>query len=81
MREGGWRAQVTAAKSGPPENAPRLTIDAAMLLVEEKLAALGSAASCTREEVALAFNHLTDPLVGAAVWSDTTRDAIVILST
>ena len=79
LQEGGWAAQAAAAKQGPPQNAPLLTVDAAMLLVDQRLADGGSDASCTREEVQLAFEYLTNPLVGAAVWSETARDAIVII--
>lgn len=77
--EGGWAAQAAAAKQGPPQNAPLLTIDAAMLLVDQRLADEGSDASCTREEVQLAFEYLTSPLVGTAVWSENAHDAIVVI--
>ncbi len=43
--EAGWNAQVAAAKQGPTANAPRINEDAAMLLVDDKLAAEGSPAS------------------------------------
>ncbi|HET6895470.1 MAG TPA: hypothetical protein VFH72_08855 [Candidatus Baltobacteraceae bacterium] len=80
LQDGGWAAQVAAAKQGTPQNAPLLTIDAAMMLVDQRLADEGSDASCTREEVQLAFEYLTSPLVGAAVWSDASRDALVMVS-
>jgi hypothetical protein len=51
-----------------------------MMLVDEALHIAGSAQACTREEAELAFLHLTDPLLGAAVWLDETRTAIVILA-
>lgn len=80
LLEAGWAAQVAAAKQGPPQNAPRLTVDAAMLLVDQRLASEGSAASCARDEVEAAFAYLTNPRVGTAVWVDPeTRDAIVIV--
>lgn len=80
LREAGWAAQVAAAEQGPPENAPRLTADAAMLLVDQRLASEGSAASCTRGEVEAAFAYLTNPRVGIAVWvNPQTRDAIVVV--
>lgn len=80
IRQEGWKAQVTAARQGGPVNAPLLTVDAAMFLVDAALRAAGSVRACTRDQVLAAFSHLTDPLIGHAVWSDTTRSAIVVLS-
>jgi len=78
-----WRSngdQLHAANSRLDRgDAPRLTVDAAMLLVDEALRAAGSTQACTREEVETAFAHLTDPLVGAATWLDSSRTAIAIL--
>jgi len=80
LHEAGWAAQSAAARQGPPENAPRLNIDAAMLLVDQRLADERSAASCTREEVQEAFATLTSSAIGVAIWADAkTRDAIVII--
>ncbi len=79
VREAGWAAQVAATHQGPPANAPHLTLDAAMLLVDERLAALGTNASCTRDEVAAALAYLSNPRVGQAVWTDGAQRAIVIL--
>ena len=76
LREEGWKAQTVAAEQGGSQNAPLLTIDAAMLLVDEALRARGSTQACTREEVVSAFAWLTSPVTGAAaLWSD----GIVIL--
>lgn len=72
----GWKAQITAAEQGGPTTAPRLTIDAAMLLVDASLRAAGSTQACTRDEVRAAFAYLTSPAIGAAMLHD---DAIVIL--
>ncbi|HVA37289.1 MAG TPA: hypothetical protein VNJ51_06725 [Candidatus Dormibacteraeota bacterium] len=80
VRAAGWQAQVTAAEEGGPANAPRLTVDAAMLLVDAALRDAGSTQACKKEEVHLAFQHLTNPLTGAAVWTDDTRTAIVVTS-
>jgi bifunctional non-homologous end joining protein LigD len=38
----GWNAQKIAAEQGGPQNAPRVTVDAAMLLVDEALRTAGS---------------------------------------
>jgi DNA primase len=74
----GWREQCAAAAQPPPRNAPHLTIDAAMFLVDQALRAAGSTSSCSRDEVALAFAHLTDPLIAIAVRLEA-DNAIVIL--
>ena len=53
--------------------------DAAMMSVDERiLGEEGSQQPCTRAEVRAAFLHLTDPLVGAAIWIDDARAAIVV---
>jgi bifunctional non-homologous end joining protein LigD len=78
IAEQGHAAQIAAAEQADPQNAAHLTIDAAMLLVQEKLTSAGAVRACTRDEIAAAFVHLTDPIVGNAVWLDDTRTAIVI---
>ncbi|TAM60827.1 hypothetical protein EPN52_04230 [bacterium] len=78
VRDAGWQAQVTAAQEGGPTNAPLFTVDAAMMLVDAALRQAGSTQACTREEVQQAFEHLTNPLTDAAVWTDETHHAIVI---
>ncbi|TAM74552.1 hypothetical protein EPN44_10990 [bacterium] len=80
VRQGGWAAQVTAAAEGGRANAPRLSEDAAMLMVDEALRLAGSAQACTRDDIRLAFEYLTNPLTGAAVWAEDTHSSIVILS-
>jgi DNA primase len=65
------------AYHGEPSQAPRITQDVAMVLVDQDLAAQGSSATCSRGDVQAAIDYLTNPLVGLAV-----RDAdesIVIL--
>ena len=62
----GWRAQVTAAEQGGPANAPRLTVDAAMLLVDAALRASGSVQACTRAEIDAGFSWLASPNVRRA---------------
>lgn len=81
----GWNAQVSAAKQGSPQDAPHLTVDAAMLLVDQHLASLPAPqgephASCTREEVQAAFDYLSNPRVNRAVWLDGQQTALVVLS-
>ncbi|MBC5799225.1 MAG: hypothetical protein GIX03_03340 [Candidatus Eremiobacteraeota bacterium] len=79
VTEAVWRDQVAAARTGDPADAPRLDEDAAMMLVDEELLGKeGSQQPCTRADVRAAFLHLTDPLMGAAVWLDDARDAIVV---
>ncbi len=72
----GWNAQRIAAEQGGPQNAPRLTVDAAMLLVDAALRNAGSSQACTKEEVEDAFAWLASPNVGEAVRDG---DALVIL--
>jgi hypothetical protein len=78
----GWSAQVAFAKAnrnGSVAQAPRLTVDAAMLLVDQRLADEGSQAVCTRADVNAAFAHLTNPLVSVAAWAGDDREAIVLV--
>jgi DNA primase len=63
----GWRAQVIAAEQGGPANAPRLTVDAAMVLVDAALRASGSVQACTRAEVEAACSWLASANVGRAI--------------
>ena len=51
-----------------------------MLLVDQALRDLGKTQSCSREDAEAAFAHLTDPLVGSAVWLDASHSAIVLLA-
>jgi hypothetical protein len=51
-----------------------------MVLVDEALATTGSRRACTREETQLAFEHLPNPIVGHASWTDASESSIVILS-
>lgn len=82
LQAAGWDAQVAFAKTGQGDaaDAPRLTIDAAMLLVDQRLVEAGAAVACARSEVRAAFAYLTNPRVGAAVLGeDGERESIVIL--
>lgn len=77
IRSVGWMTQCAAAQANTPADAPVLTEDAAMLLVDQELAAQGAHVNCTREEVRLAFEWLTNPLNGAAVWNEEQRAIVV----
>jgi RES domain-containing protein len=85
VRREGWNAQHIAAAQHVAalqhvrDDAPRLNVDAAMLMVDAALAAAGSTQGRTREEVEAAFAHLTDPAIKAATWLDAEHSAIVIL--
>ena len=61
----GWEAQVSAA--GDRTDAPRLTEDAAMLLVDARLLAAGAHLECSRDDVRAAVAYLTSPLVARAI--------------
>ncbi len=63
----GLALQTAAARSGPPADAPHLTIDTAMALVDQRLIAAGSTHACTRDDVEAAFAYLANPLVVQAV--------------
>jgi hypothetical protein len=70
-----------AATNGASKgDAALLTLDAAMVLVDEALAATGSQRACTRDEAQLAFEYLTNPIVAQATWTDNLKSAIVILT-
>jgi hypothetical protein len=77
VRSTGWATQCAAAQADTPADAPLVTEDAAMLLVDQELAAQGSHVNCAREEVRLAFEWLTNPMVGIATWTPD-KNAIVI---
>ena len=77
IREIVWRRQVSLL--GNREEAPAISEDVAMALVDEALEMRGSKAVCAREEVRAAFAHLTSPLVRAARWLDEPGDAIVVI--
>jgi DNA primase len=79
LRASAWATQCVAVETGPPANAPVLTEDAAILLVDQELISRGSHVSCTRGELRLAIDYLTNPLIGAAVW-DTQKNGLVVLS-
>jgi bifunctional non-homologous end joining protein LigD len=66
IQQAGWDLQLTAARTAAPADAPLLTIDTAMALVDQALARLGSTQGCTRGEVALALEYLTNPANEAA---------------
>jgi hypothetical protein len=76
--EEGWSAQADAADFHSPADAPLLTEDAAMLLVDEHLRQAGSRTACTRSDIRDAFAYLTSPRIAQAIWTDPTHTAIVI---
>jgi Restriction endonuclease len=78
IRETVWRRQV--ALLGHREDAPVISEDAAMVLVDEELENRGSSAVSTRDEVRAAFAYLTSPLVRAARWLDEPGGSIVVTS-
>jgi hypothetical protein len=77
IRDVVWRRQV--AVLGNRDEAPAISEDVAMALVDEELEKRGSKAICARDEVRAAFAHLTSPLVRAARWLDQRDGAIVII--
>jgi Restriction endonuclease len=77
IREVVWRRQV--AVLGHRDDAPVISEDAAMVLVDEELEKRGSTAVSSRDDVRAAFAYLTSPLVRAARWLDDPGGAIVAL--
>jgi DNA primase len=73
----GWATQ--AGYSGVPAEAPRITEDVAMVLVDQDLAAQGSAATCSRDDVRAALDYLVSPLV-RLVERDASDESVVVLS-
>ncbi len=63
----GWSVQRNAAEQRAGNDAPQLTVDAAILLVDTSLHDLGSTQACTRDEVVSAFAWLESPNVGIAL--------------
>ena len=79
LLEAGRREQLTAAHAADPASAPRIDEDAAMMLVDQVVVGEeGSQRACTRDEIRAAFEYLTNPLVGRAVWADDEHKAIVV---
>lgn len=78
IRAAGWEAQKTAVTFDEPDQAPLITEDAALLLVDEHLKEAGAHLPATRAEVRDAFAYLTNPYVGEAAWVDDARTAIVV---
>lgn len=80
IRKAGWDLQVAAAAAGAGTEAPKLTVDSAMVLVDEALAAQGAKVAASREEVMLAIEWMTNPSIRQAIYADDTKTAIVICS-
>lgn len=68
------------ALTANPAFAARLTVDAAMICVNESLAESGSEARCERADVQAAFDWMTQPLVASAIWTDAARVGIIVTS-
>jgi hypothetical protein len=78
LRTLGRQAQIHAA--GDAANAPNLTTDAAMFLVDARLATLGIPLSCSRNDIEAAFGFLTSPLIADAVWVTEQRISIDLIA-
>lgn len=73
----GWTTQ--AGYRGDPAQAPKITEDVAMVLVNSDLAAQGSFATCSRDDVHAAIDYLAGPLVHL-VERDASDGSIVVLN-
>lgn len=80
IRSVGWTTQLAAAQANSPATAPLLTEDAAMLLVDQELAAKGCHVNCTREEVRAALAWLTSPIAAAAEWTPDKTGVVILRS-
>jgi hypothetical protein len=65
------------ALSAQPTIAARLTVDSAMICVNESLARSGSA-HCERADIEATFAWMTQPLVASAVWTSPAHDSIIV---
>jgi hypothetical protein len=79
IQQAAWDVQITAARQGGPTNSPRMTVDTAMMLVDDSLRRAGSVQACSREVVELAFALLTSPEQARAAWADADRSSVVTL--
>jgi hypothetical protein len=77
MQEG-LRQQRLDHTLGDGSQAPHFNVDVAMSIVDTFLGSSGTTAACAREDVQAAFEWLTSPYVGRAVWLDGAHDAIVL---
>ena len=69
--------RVQTATLAHPADAPRLDENAALLMVDAALTAVDAHRPCVLADIRAAFRHLTDPLVGEAVFVDASDAAIV----
>lgn len=76
--EEGWRAQEMAASEVPPPESPVLNVDAAMMLVDERLDREGHAIGCTRRDVEAAFAWLTHPRIARATTLEDPTSIVII---
>jgi hypothetical protein len=74
----GLEQQRMAHTLADTTSVPRLTVDVAVSLIDDRLTAAGSTHGVTRDEIDATFTWLTSPYVGRAVWTGEDRSAIVI---
>lgn len=78
VHEEGWRAQCEAAQQGSANDAPLLTEDAAMLLVDRRLASEKSHAAVSRSEILQAMQLLINPARPYAIAPQEQAASIII---
>ncbi len=78
LLQDGWNMQVAAATQADPANAAHLTIDAAMMLVQQRLTAANATRACTRDEIEAAVVYLSNVLTARAMRLD--DGSVVILT-
>jgi DNA primase len=78
VREG-WKQQQSLAKLDHPKNIPQFTVEHMFEVVDNAIVAAGSAQGCIRADVVRAFELITGPTDGRAVWTDNDCSSIVIV--
>ncbi|HEY3676468.1 MAG TPA: hypothetical protein VGK84_10805, partial [Candidatus Tumulicola sp.] len=78
VREG-WKQQKSLARLDSPKDIPQFTIEHMFEIVDAAIVQAGSAQGCIRADVVRAFELITGPTDGRAVWTDNDCSSIVIV--
>jgi DNA primase len=78
VREG-WKQQQSLAKLDNPKSIPQFTVEHMFEVVDAAIVAAGSVQGCIRADVVRAFELITGPTDGRAVWTDNDCSSIVIV--
>jgi DNA primase len=75
----GWKIQQAFAHIQGAPDIPRFTLDYVFGFVDQALISAGSAQGCIRADVVRAFELITSPTDGRAIWTDNDCSSIVIV--